>query len=67
MNKAIAQVGGIVPEHQATLSHKDYGFTDADLEKEYYIYDHGQGFTAAKERFKLKELIGKMEEVNSKI
>lgn len=59
----INKLGGKSPDSKTPISHKDYGFTDEDLEKEYYIHDHGAGFTSQSKRIKLKNLIEKMQEV----
>jgi 2-oxoglutarate dehydrogenase complex dehydrogenase (E1) component-like enzyme len=45
------------------VDYRDYGFTEEDLEKSFYIYDHGEGFTSTDKRLTLKEVLAKMQEV----
>ncbi|KRX01709.1 hypothetical protein PPERSA_01579 [Pseudocohnilembus persalinus] len=60
LNVDFAKIGGRVPDDQAHLNYKYYGFTEEDLEKEFYIYDHGEGFTSQNKRIKLSDLLDKM-------
>ena len=58
----VLQVGKVKQKNIARLSHKYYGFSDAQLDKEYYIDNTiHNGFLSLKKRWVLKDLINSLE------
>lgn len=63
INEAYIALGQKQPDSKALLSYKDYGFTDEDLDREFYIYDSGEGFTSYNSKITLRSLVTRFEEV----
>lgn len=64
MDKSLSQHGKKLSEEPPKFSHRDYGFSDADLQKELYINEKvSKGLTNADPNIKLETLLKKLKTI----